>query len=296
MNYDFYTAPPDYGSYRRKLRELKRDFPFLQVGSIGRTLLGRNIYALTLGAANPSTVFVGTLQAQDGLTCSLLMRFLEHLSLSYAQQTSIAGSLVNGSLMNRGITVIPMANPDGASIVMEGAASAGNMASFAEGLQAASPAQWEANARGVELSRNFSSAFLERKQLEADEGIRGPSPSGYGGSFPHSEPESRALIRLLQGRRIESLYDFQLGGESIQGENGAYTPAQSRYIAGTLSQVSGLRVQHDPDITGGLKDYFIERFRRPAFTVKVAPSGTGISGLESLYARLTELLTAAAVL
>lgn len=296
MNYDFYTAPPDYGSYRQKLWELKQEFPFLQTGTIGRSLLGRNIYALTLGASSPCTLFVGGIQAQDWLTCSLLVRFLEHLCLSYRQQTSIAGSLVNGSLMNRGVTVIPLANPDGAAIAMGGPSTAGNMAPRLEQMLSANPAPWNANARGVDLCRNFDASFLDRKQLETEEGITGPGPRWYGGAFPHSEPESRALISLLRGRRVESLYDFQMDGESIQGENGPYTPAQSRYIAEVLSQVSGYRILREPDASGGLKDYFIERLRRPAFTIRAGCGPSSISALEGLYDQLMELMVVGAVL
>ena len=241
MNYDFYTAPPDYGSYRQKRWELKREFPFLQTGTIGRSLLGRNIYALTLGASSPCTLFVGGIQAQDWLTCSLLVRFLEHLCLSYRQQTSIAGSLINGSLMNRGVTVIPLANPDGAAIAMGGPSTAGNMAPRLEQMLSANPAPWNANARGVDLCRNFDASFLDRKQLETEEGITGPGPRWYGGAFPHSEPESRALISLLRGRRVESLYDFQMDGEHPGRERPLHPCPEPLYRRGAQP---GQRLSH----------------------------------------------------
>lgn len=300
MNYDFYTEPPTYQSTVKKLRELKRDFPFLQLTSVGQSLLGRSIYAVTIGAQNPCILFAGAFHAQEWLTCSLLIRFLENLCLSYSQRTAIAGAFLNSSLLTRGLTVIPMVNPDGVSIALEGSRSAGQMAAAVERMQAKSPRSWQANARGIDLNHNFDAGFAELKRLEQEQGITVPCPRQYGGAFPHSEPESRALVSFLRSRRVESAYAFHSQGEEIFSEYGPHTPAQSRYIAKLLSEASGYTLVPNDGLAshGGFKDYFIEKFHRPGFTIEIGlgENPLPVSDLEGIYAKVLEMLVIAATI
>jgi len=289
MNYDFYLKPPAYGALTQKLRELKRDFPFLQISSIGQSLTGRNIYAASVGTGNPCVLFAGTFGAQEWLSCSLLVRFLENVCLSYCQRTTIAGAFLNNSLLSRGLTVVPMVNPDGVSITLEGGRTA------VQGAGSASRASWQTNARGIDLSRNFDAAFSASPQ-EGKE--RSMGEEGYGGAFPHSEPESRALVRFLHSRRVESVYAFRTSGEVIYGEHGPYTPAQSRYTGKLLSEASGYALSGEAEPAGSFKDYFMEKFHRPGFTLR---AGTGesplpMSELEGIYGKLLEAMVIGATI
>lgn len=300
MQYDFYTAPPDYPSYVKKLRELKRDFPFLQIFSIGQSLLGRQIYAISLGVSNPCTLMAGAFHAQEWLTCTLLVRFLEHLSLSYRQNTAIAGSLVADSLSARGVVFVPLVNPDGVQIALYGPDTAGALASTVEKIQARSPKSWQANARGVDLNHNFDAGFDILREMETESGITLPFPRQYGGAFPHSEPETRALVSFLRGRRVETLYAFHSQGEEIYSEYGCHTPAQSKYIAKLLCEASGYTPVANDGLCshGGCKDYFIEKYHRPGFTIEIGKGENPlpIESLEDIYERTLEMMLIAAVI
>lgn len=300
MHYDFYTSPPSYAGYLKKLRELKSDFPFLQISPVGRSTLGRSIYAITLGKPNPVTLFAGAFHAQEWLTCSLLIRFTEHLSLSYRQNTAIAGSLIRTSLSERGLVIIPMVNPDGVSIALEGPESAGPLAESVRRMMEKSQASWQANARGVDLNHNFDAGFRELRQMETAHGIHVPCARQYGGSFPHSEPETRALAAFLKGRRVETAYAFHSQGEEIYSEYGTDMPAQSRYIARLLSESSGYSLIPNEGLCshGGFKDYFIKKFHRPGFTIEIGKgvNPLPITDLEDIYGKILEMMVIAAVL
>lgn len=300
MIYDFYTAPPHYAAYLKKLREIKNDFPFLQLFSVGQTVLGRQIYGFSIGKPNPCVLFAGGFHAQEWLTCTLLVRYLEHLSLSYRQRTTIADSIVNESLSERGLAVIPMVNPDGVSIALEGPEAAGSLAPNIRRMSTLDTRSWQANARGVDLNHNFDAGFQELRKLEAASGITGPCPRQYGGSFPHSEPETRALAAFLKTRRVEAVYAFHSQGEEIYSEYGTHTPAQSRYIGRLLEESSGYTlVQNDGLCShGGFKDYFIDKFHRPGFTIEIGKGENPlpITDLEDIYQQLMEMLVIATVL
>lgn len=300
MQYDFYTAPPDYPSYVKKLRELKRDFPFLQVFSIGQSLLGRQIYAVSIGVSNPCVLMAGAFHAQEWLTCSLLMRFIEHLSLSYRQNTAVAGSLVGDSLSARGVVFVPMVNPDGVQIALYGSQTAGALATTVDKIQARSSKTWQANARGVDLNHNFDAGYDVLKEMESESGITLPFPRQYGGAFAHSEPETRALVSFLRGRRVESVYAFHSQGEEIYSEYGCHTPAQSKYITRLLSEASGYTPVANAGLCshGGFKDFFIEKYHRPGFTIEIGKGENPlpVEMLEDIYAQIQEMMLIAAVI
>ncbi len=300
MDTDFYQSPPTYACLQKKLRELKQRFPFLQLQSIGQSILGRQIYAVTLGTPNPCALFAGGFHAQEWLTSSLLVRFLENVSLCCQQRTTIMGTLFNNSFISRGLTIIPMVNPDGVSIALEGPKSAGALAPMVEKIQARSPLSWQANARGVDLNHNFDAGYGELKQMEQSMGITQPFPRQYGGAFVHSEPETRALVGFLRTRRVETAYAFHSQGEEIFSEYGTHTPAQSRYIVHLLSKASGYTpVQNDGLAShGGFKDYFIEKYYRPGFTVEIGKGENPlpITDLESIYDKTLEMMVIASVI
>lgn len=300
MHSDFYTSPPDYGAYLKKLQELKSNFPFLQIFPIGTSTLGRSIYSITIGKPNPVVLFAGAFHAQEWLTCSLLFRFIEHLSLSYRQNTAIAGALVQTSLSERGLTVIPMVNPDGVSIALEGPESAGALAKSVLQMMDRSNNTWQANARGVDLNHNFDAGFRELRQMEIENGITAPCARQYGGCFPHSESETRALAAFLKGRRVENAYAFHSQGEEIYSEYGKNMPAQSRYIARMLSETSGYALISNEGLCshGGFKDYFIEKFHRPGFTIEIGKgvNPLPITDLEDIYEKVLEMMVIATVI
>ena len=300
MQPDFYTAPPTYERYLKKLQSLKKGYPFLQLSSVGQSLCGRQLYAVSLGAPNPCTLFAGGFHAQEWLTVQLLLRFTEDLAEAWQQGKALAGVRIGADLNQRGLTILPMVNPDGISIALEGAASAGRYADTAARIQAANPALWQANARGVDLNHNFDAGFAQLRAMEQEQGIDQPSPRQYGGLFAHSEPESRAIVSFLRSCRVETLYAFHSQGEEIFWEYGERTPARSRYLAQMLSKASGYRLVENAGLFshGGCKDYFIERFQRPGFTIEIG-KGTNplpVEDLDGIYAKLQEMLVMAAVI
>ncbi|MFZ2539069.1 MAG: M14 family metallocarboxypeptidase [Oscillospiraceae bacterium] len=300
MQYNFYTSPPNYRSYIKKLCELKRDFPFLEVSSIGQSVLGREIYAIGIGNMQNVTLFAGAFHAQEWLTCSLLVRYIEQLATSCKEKTTICGFGINQSLKQRGIVIVPMVNPDGVSIALEGASSAGYLRNFVDSIMESSNRSWQANARGVDLNHNYNAGYKQLKELERSAGITSPSPRQYGGECAHSEPETRAMITLLQGRNVETVYAFHSQGEEIFYEYGLNTPPKSFYIAELLSKVSGYKLVKNDGLCshGGFKDYFIDKFYRPGFTIEIGKGENPlpITDLERIYHKVLEMMLVATVI
>lgn len=297
---DFYTTPPFYQQYLAKLNELSKSCKFLRVFTIGRSVLGRNIYAISIGNTSEMTLMAGAFHAQEWLTTSLLLRFVEHLSLSVRARTGISGASMNASLAKRGLLIVPMVNPDGVCIALEGAASAGKLRHSVETMQARSTKSWQANARGVDLNHNFDAGFMQLRELERASGIVAPNARGYGGCHAHSEPETMAMAELCHRYNFQSVYAFHSQGEEIFYEYGENTPTRSAYIARLLSYSNGYSLVKNALLYshGGFKDYFIQTFNRPGFTIEIGKGENPlpITMLEDIYEKVLESMVIMAVI
>lgn len=297
---DFYTQPPTYNSFFQKVMELRNEFPFLNVFPIGQSVMGRKLLALSIGNTSKVTLMAGAFHAQEWLTTSLLIRYIEHLSLAIRENTTIAGVKISTDLEQRGIIFVPMVNPDGVSIALEGAKSAGRLADFVSDIQSTSEKSWQANARGIDLNHNFDAGFNQLRQLEEEMGITKPSARQYGGKSPHSEPESKAMVHLCAKYNIETAYAFHSQGEEIFFEYGNNTPVKSLFIAKMISQANDYELVKNDGLYshGGFKDYFIQKYSRPAFTIEIGKGENPLplSMLEDIYTKLLESLVIMSVI
>ena len=78
MEPSFYTLPPAFPRIREKMRTYQPlcNGRSAAVFPIGRSLLGRGIYAVRLGNSRRFSLFVGGVHGQEWLTVLLLFRFL----------------------------------------------------------------------------------------------------------------------------------------------------------------------------------------------------------------------------
>ena len=181
MEPSFYTMPPTFPRIREKMcsyqalcnRRSTAVFP------IGRSLLGRGIYAVRLGNPRRFSLFVGGVHGQEWLTVLLLFRFLDDLFSSITQNRPLADIQIKKALDHQGLVVVPALNPDGISIALEGESGAPGIERQVTNLCGGDFSHWQANARGVDLNHNFAAGFHLCKQAEQAAGILGPGPVKY---------------------------------------------------------------------------------------------------------------------
>ena len=142
------------------------------------------------------------------------------------------------------------------------------------------------------LSSRFRATMVVQRSIAA--GITGPGPTRYGGSRPHSEPESRAILNFIQSYRPRTLFAFHAQGEEIFYDYMDKAPPGALILAELLSELSGYRLV-SPEGTashGGLKDYFISAYGRPGFTIEVGrgQNPLPIEDLGPIYARLLRMM------
>lgn len=286
---------PNYNTQTQMIFALAKKYPFLTASKIGKSLAGRDIYALFIGNMGNPTLFAGGFHALEWLTVSVLMMFAERLCDAAYCDDAICDVDVTRALATRGVIIVPCVNPDGVEIALSGAESAGDYHNTVLDISGGDLSDWNANARGVDINHNFDAGWEKLRELEQNEGISAPSPRRFGGTHPESEPETRALTELCRKYNIRKVMALHSQGEEIYWHFGDKTPSDSRAIGEILSKSSGYTLtEPDEKIAsyGGFKDWFINEFSRHGFTVEIGKGQNPlpISQLDSVYKRIEEML------
>ncbi|WP_343253130.1 M14 family metallocarboxypeptidase [Ligaoa zhengdingensis] len=287
--------PPTHCRVKEALFALRRAYPEqCRVFSIGRSVLGRELYAAAVGDTRGATLLMGGTHGLEWLTSLLMLRFLDDLLYSIAQNERLAEIDVKKSMETRGVIILPALNPDGIEIALRGSAGAGSMGERVQEICCGNYRLWQANARGVDLNHNFDAGWETLHKMEEEAGITGPAPTRYGGPRPESEPETRAITAFCREFAVRQAYAYHSQGEEIYYKYGEHTPTRSRLMAQLLATSSGYRLMSPEGLAshGGFKDWFIDKLRRPAFTIEIGKGKNPLPlcDLEPVYGRLREMM------
>ncbi len=250
---------------------------------IGHSVLGRKIVAYTVGDAR-GVLMCGAFHGMERITASVLYRFLDELSARYEKDSEL-----QKAFEHTGLTIVPMVNPDGVEISVNGVHTAKHLKPCVDEClkrEGIPHTRWQANARGVDINHNFDADFYTVKKNERAMGIVRPGSTRYGGEYPESEKETKALCEFCRQQNFSLAVALHSQGREIYYDFGENTPKESLHIANKLSQLSGYTVSHPQGVAdgGGFKDWFIEHFHRPAFTLEIGigqnPLPSGITETE----------------
>lgn len=287
-------SPFDAEGLQGAKQTLKTRYPFFHSLTIGRSVLGRPILLFSLGQGPYKALYVGGVHALEYITSMLLTLFTDRLCACIQANEPLHGLDVASFLKKHAIAILPMLNPDGIAIHLHGAESAGAAAKTVQRLSGGDFSCWQANARGVDLNHNFNAGFSLLKKQEKQHGIYGPAPGKFGGYRPESEPETHALCNLCRRIPFEKTIAFHSQGEELYWYYGARTPRNAQQLAILLAETVGYAVKQPTGMAahGGFKDWFIQTFGRPGFTIEV---GKGRNPLPAdtcplLYTQLEPLM------
>ena len=281
---------PTYEIVQRQIEGLKARYPFLETGSIGRSVMGRELYYIRLGTGPREVSYNASHHANESITTPVLMKFAENYAKAYAAQGSIQGYDIRELYNLTSIYLVPLVNPDGVDLVAywpnyDDPAFANAARLNRTGLPL--PSVWKANIRGVDLNLNYPADWEKEKEEELEQGITGPAPRDYGGKAPLSEPESRAMADFTRAHNFRIVIAYHTQGEVIYWQFKDYAPPVALTIANQFAAITGYAVEAGtPEAAyAGYKDWFLQEFRRPGYTFE---AGRGVnpiplSQLPSIY-------------
>ncbi len=289
----------------RKIREcliskLMLDYAFVSRDIIGESRCSRPIDMLYIGNRDKQVLFSGAFHGMEWITSLILIKFLDDLCFNVMTGRSMCGVRIGTFLNKRGLAVIPCVNPDGVEIQINGAKSAGSYEQLVTEASGGNTLRWQANAAGVDINHNFSANWENLRKTEIENGINSPSPTRYGGEYAESEPETRTIASYCRMGNISHALAFHSQGEEIYWSFGDYCDIEALKMAKIMAFSSKYKISEPEGLAvgGGFKDWFVEKFRRPAFTVEVGMGRNPlpIEDFDSIYEKIKEMLVLALIL
>lgn len=256
------------------IRQLKERYPFIEVGSIGKSVLGKELFFMKLGNGRKKVFYSGAIHANEWITTPVLLQFMEDLAEAYVTEQTFNGVNVGRLLRRVSVYILPMLNPDGVDVV--NGAIEENVKRMVEQIarsypNISYPSGWKANINGVDLNLQFPAGWEQARQIKFSQGYTTPAPRDYVGEGPLTEPESLAVYDFTLEQKFDLILAYHSQGEVIYWKYLDYEPDRSLEIARYFGEVSGYMVEETPQASGyaGYKDWFIQEYNRPGYTIEV---------------------------
>lgn len=263
----------DYKALTADITMLSDIYPFIKVKSIGQSVLGKPIQEIRLGKGNKKVQINASFHANEWITTPILMALLNSFLLSITNVRPIRGVSTMPLYNSVDLSIVPMVNPDGVDLVLNGPPPELREEVIAINRGSTDFTGWKANIRGVDLNNQYPAKWdFEKERSEQN----APAPRDYLGEAPLTEPEAIAMAELAKDNQFDRMLAFHTQGAEFYWGFEGLEPPESQVLALEFERVSGYKAVQYIDSFAGYKDWFIQEFRRPGFTIEL---GRGINPL-----------------
>ena len=239
--------------------------------------------ALSIGVGPRDVLYTAAHHANEWITATLLLAFAEDLAKAAVVGAVIGGYPARGTLQTTTIHMVPMVDPDGVDLVTGALPPDSGDYAFARSLASyypdiPFPNGWKANLLGIDLNLNYPAGWEIARDIKFKQGFTRPGPRDYVGRAPLDQRETQALARYTQVLDPALVLAYHSQGEVIYWQfQDIYVPG-ARELGEKFAALSGYALEDTPynSAFAGFKDWFIQQFRRPGYTIEV---GSGVNPL-----------------
>ena len=254
--------------------------------------MGKAIIAIKLGRGKREVHYNASIHANEWITAVLMIKFImDCVGILEAESGFYKGYDLHGLLQETTVWFVPLLNPDGVELVLDGLKQGHSIESqlFEWNHRSTDFSEWKANIRGVDLNDQFP-AFWEDERNRRE--VSKPGPRNYSGPEPLSEPEAKAIAAFTLKHDFALVISLHTQGEEIYWNYRGYEPLNAAEIAERFAAESGYQAVYITDSDAGYKDWFIQQFRRPGFTVEAGygKNPLPIEQLENIYEKVSKIL------
>lgn len=283
------------------LEDLAGNHPAMTLETIATTPFGRPVTAAVLGNGPRRVLFTAAHHGNEWITAPILLAYAQALAQG---DGDISGHPAREILTRATIHFVPLVNPDGVDLVT-GAIAPGEPAyELARGLgagypQIPFPQGWKANLMGVDLNLQYPAQWERAREIKFSQGYTRPGPRDYVGRGPLTQRESRGLAEYT--RRVDPalVLAYHTQGRVIYWQFGEDPVSGARALGDAFAAASGYALADTPYASSfaGYKDWFIQDFRRPGYTIEagLGENPLPISQFPQIYRENQGILTLAAL-
>ncbi len=257
------------------MEDLVRAYPFARTEELTTTAFHRPLRTLVLGTGPRKVIYAAAFHGNEWITAPILLKFAEELAKAFDEEGSVFDIPASRILETATIYMVPMVDPDGVALVT-GEIQVGTL-EYEQARRLADnypaipfPDGWKANLLGVDLNLQYPAGWLQAREIKFSQGYTLPGPRDYVGRAPLSQRESRALAGYTEVIDPALVLALHSQGREIYWQFGQEVPG-ARELGEEFARVSGYALADTPyeSSFAGYKDWFIQNFRRPGFTIEV---------------------------
>ena len=267
--------PYSYFLMRQNLIDLNSSFPFLNIQTVGNSVLGKNIYVIKLGVGKKNVFYSASYHANEWITSVLLMKFIEDFCDAYVDDRKLYNYSVRKLFNDVSIFIMPMVNPDGVDLVTGFLAP--NSINYQKAKNIYSnfpnilfPSGWKANINGVDLNLQFPAEWEKAKEIKYSQGFNKPAPRNFVGYAPLTEPEALSVYNFTRSHDFRLVIAYHTQGKEIYWNFQNINPPNGYKIGKSFANSSGYLLTDVPynSSFAGFKDWFIQNYNKPGYTVE----------------------------
>ncbi|MFD2214858.1 M14 family zinc carboxypeptidase [Metabacillus endolithicus] len=263
-----------YEIMEQDIKELAQAYPdLISYKVIGKSEYGRNIYAVSLGKGTSVVQVNGSHHAREWMTTMVNMNMIDQYANAYKNGSSYHGYNVRSILNNSKIWFVPMVNPDGVTLQQFG------LKKFPSSDHAAIKKmndgsmdfrRWKANAKGIDLNRQYDADW---NNICCSPGR--PYFKNYPGPRANYAKETITMVDFTNKTKPEMVVSYHSSGEILYWDfhqTGSWYD-RDHALAKYIGKTTGYSLVYPKGYQsgGGLTDWFISHYKRPAFTIEISP-------------------------
>lgn len=265
------TYPYTYEDMVLDIAYLEMKYPdIIEVNTIGQSEWGFPIWVVILGKGEKSVMINAAHHAREYATVPLVMKMINYYAQLYeSNETMEPFGNVREILDKVCIHFIPMVNPDGVKIAQNHLyhLTDEKIAELRKILKKGTDFEnWKANGEGVDLNSNYPARWKQCLVPYLSE--------GSGGKEPGEASETKALMDYTKEQDFLSTISYHNAGEILYWYFGQTGNDKSRdyRLTKELSELTGyslIPIQTQMQSNSGYKDWYIQEFKRPAWTIEI---------------------------
>lgn len=250
-------------------------YPFLRTEVLTDTAFGRPVRTLVIGGGERQALYSAAHHANEWITTPVLLKFVEELAEAVQSGGRLYGVQAQNIVNAATIHTVPMVDPDGVDLVT-GAIEVGTLPyeaarRIADNYQGIPfPDGWKANLLGVDLNLQYPAGWLMAREIKFSQGFTRPAPRDYVGRAPLSQRESIAMAQYTEAVDPDVILAYHTQGKVIFWQFQDYEVPGARELGEEFARLSGYELAEVPYTSSfaGYKDWFIQTFRRPGYTIE----------------------------
>ena len=263
-------------SCEQMILDIVAAYPGCRTELLGRTAFQRPIRTLVLGNGPRTVLFSAAHHANEWITSLVLLKYAEELAKAAAEGGSFSGRPASEIWEAVTIHMIPMVNPDGVDLVV-GAIEEGDISyelarRIGEDFPSIPfPSGWKANLLGTDLNLNYPAGWLMAREIKFSQGYTRPAPRDYVGRAPLNQLETQILATYTRQLSPDLVLAYHAQGKEIYWQFRNIDVPGAEELGRQMAQVSGYTLAQPEYASSfaGYKDWFIQEFRRPGYTIEV---------------------------